>query len=66
MKLSNTHYRIASAIQMFDIDGISYSNSDLARACGVTTKTITRNKDLISMIEFTLNIGGYNTCIIIM
>lgn len=52
---SSTAYRVAQAIQLLHIDGYSsYTNSQLAKASGVTRKTLSRNKDLIVMLDFAL------------
>ncbi len=52
---SATAYRVAQAIQLLHIDGYSsYTNSQLAKASGITRKTLTRNKDLIVMLDFSL------------
>lgn len=60
----STAQQIAFAIHMYQLDDIEYSSSQLASASGVSKKTITRNKDLIIMIEFALNRGGYSRCIL--
>jgi len=52
---STTACRLAQAIQLLHLDGYSsYTHSQLAKASGITTKTLTRNKDLIIMLDFAL------------
>jgi len=60
----STALQIAQAIQLLKLDDVDYSYSQLALASGVSSKTITRNKDLITMIDFALYKGGYDICII--
>jgi len=52
-----TATRLAQAIQLLKLDGfVEYTNIQLANAAGVSAKTITRNKDLIIMLDFALHI----------
>lgn len=62
---SSTALRIAQAIQIMKLDGFeSYSLSQISRASGVATKTLQRNKDLITILDFILDIKGYYRCIL--
>ena len=64
MKLA-TAKRIAQAIQLFKLDGFNdYTNRQLADTLGVTTKTISRNKDFVTILDFAINKGGYQKWII--
>ncbi len=48
-------FRVAQAIQLLHLDGhYEYTNIQLAEASMISRKTITRNKDLIVMIDFAL------------
>ena len=58
-----TAARIAQSIQLLNLDGYGeYTNRQLADASGVSTKTISRNKDLIDALDFSINRGGYHRC----
>ncbi len=60
-----TALRIAEAIQLFHLDGYEYyTYRQLANASGVSQKTISRNKDLIVILDFAINNRGYARCIL--
>ena len=64
MKLA-TATRIAQAIKLLKLDGSEdYTNRQLADASGVTTKTISRNKDFVTILDFAINKEGYQKWII--
>lgn len=57
--------RLAQAIQLLKLDGFKdYTNRQLADASGVSQKTISRNKELITSFDFAINRGDYKKCII--
>ncbi len=59
-----TAKRIAQAIQLLKLDGFNeYTNRQLADASGVSPKTISRNKDFVTILDFSLNKGGYQRCV---
>ncbi len=60
-----TAQRIAQAIQLLKLDGFEdYSNRQLADASGVSPKTIRRNRDIVTILDFAINSGGYARCIL--
>ena len=60
-----TAKRIAQAIKLLKLDDFEdYTNRQLADASGVTTKTINRNKDFVTILDFAINKGGYQKWII--
>lgn len=63
MKLITVN-RIAHAIQLFMLDGGSYTQTDIAAASGVSRKTLARHSTLIDVIKFSMSIGEYNRCIL--
>ena len=60
-----TTKRLTQAIQLLKLDGFEdYTNRQLADASGVATKTISRNKDFVTILDFAINKGGYQKWII--
>lgn len=60
-----TVQRVASAIQMMYLDGITNPNeSEIAKASGINRKTLSRHKQLIKAIKFALDIKSYNKCVL--
>lgn len=52
---NSTVIRLALAIQLFHLYGYSfYTHQQLANVSGINRKTLTRNKDLIIMLDFAL------------
>ncbi len=63
MKLA-TAKRIAQAIQLLKLDDFKdYTNRQLANISGISQKTISRNKDLITILDFAINRGDYKRCV---
>lgn len=61
----DTATRISQAMQLLNLDGYGdYTNRQLAAASGVSIQTINRNRDLIEMLDFSINNRGYNLCIL--
>jgi len=61
----STVTRLAQAIQLLNLDGFKdYTNRQLADISGVTTKTISRNKDFVTILDFAINRGDYKKCVI--
>ena len=59
----DTAGRIAQAIQLLNLDGCEdYTMRQLADASGVSSKTLSRNSDLIECLDFAVNRGGYYKC----
>ncbi len=60
---ADTVSRLVNSIQLLKLDGYEeYTNKQLADASGITKKTISRNSDLITMLDFALARGGYQQC----
>lgn len=59
-----TAMRIAQGIQLLNLDGDSeYTYRQLADVSGVNQRTLSRNRDLIEMLDFSINNRGYSLCI---
>ena len=57
---TSTAERIATAIQILHIDGYKeYTMKQLAAMSGITTKTLSRNRDLVNALDFALDREGY-------
>lgn len=60
---STTASKLAQAIQLFHLDGYSsYTHCQLAKVSGVARKTLSRNQDLIIMLDYALKaeMGEFN------
>jgi len=57
--------RLAQSIQLLHLDGYGdYTINQLANASGISRKTISRNKEIVEMLDFALNRREYDTCIL--
>lgn len=64
---NSTASKLAQAIQLLILDGFeNYTFRQLSKASGIGVKTLQRNKDLVQMLDFAINKGGYKQCLIVM
>jgi len=60
-----TAFKISQAIQLLELDGYrDYTLTQLANASGLNRKTLAKNKHILDVIDFVLNIKEYHQCII--
>ena len=60
-----TMLRLAETIQLLQLDGYDeFTYSQIAKASGISTKTLQRDYDLIQILDFALNQKGYHRCIL--
>jgi len=61
---ANTASKIAQSIQLLKLDGYDeYTLNQLSDASGINRKTLSRNHDIIDMLDFAMNIQGYDQCL---
>ena len=58
-----TMLKVAEAIQLLQLDGYDeYSDAQIAIACGISRKTLQRDPELVTIIDFAINPRRYQLC----